>query len=366
MQLLKYELYKIFKQKSIYIFFFSVFVILIYSVSYFTNEQDSSLYKEFEGTLTELKVEKASNSAKNLEIKNNKKEKGNQEYSQLDLAKAGLYSEIEWIIQTDKRIQQRIEKLENESNYNTALEKSMLSKIDLSYFAFNRGPIEAIGFINTLSIIIIGALLLIGLSPIYTQEKTSGVENYILSSKKGRKDIIWAKIFASIIYAIAIVIAMELGNLLISLSSFGTGGWKTPIQDVFEFNRSPYSFTLLQFHLVQILFNLIAAISFALFILFISAISKNAFHALIISASVFVLPLMVVEMLTLSTWMEETLRFTFIYIMKGQHFFDQFRTINFFGNAILYAYFAIFIMCLITFLAGLATFKVVKRKQISV
>ena len=59
MELLKFELYKIFKQRMVYIVFLLLIVFSTGFTYYSGADQERALYKSWEGTITEEKLEQA-------------------------------------------------------------------------------------------------------------------------------------------------------------------------------------------------------------------------------------------------------------------------------------------------------------------
>ncbi|MCH1627043.1 hypothetical protein [Fredinandcohnia quinoae] len=364
MQLLKFELYKIFKQKIIYITFILLMIFSTGFTFYHKSDMSDGIYKQWEGTLTEEKIEQAEIENAKIIEKQDALETG-QYFSETELIRMGIYETIAMAENAQRNVEQRLIELKKENNYNTDLEKSILSKVDVSYFAYNQGPEKIIDFASIFSILLTGAILLLGLSTIYTQEYSSGVDNYMLSAKKGRRSLMWSKVAASLIYTTSVVAAWELFNIFWNVIQFGNDGWSTAIQYYFKYYFSPYGFNMLEYHLLQLGFHLLAAYSFALLILLVSSLCKNALISLIINGAIFSIPYLIVETLMMPNWIEDVFHFSFIYMMNVEFFFDQFRTINLFGIPILYPILAIVCMVVIASVFVVLTTRVVKNREVT-
>ncbi|MGF2616363.1 hypothetical protein FZC84_01090 [Rossellomorea vietnamensis] len=375
MRLLRFELYKIFSQKMIYVTFIILFCL---SSSYIlnidkTDDQVKEFYKEWEGTLTSEKIKMAQTSHDQLMVKTEERLKemtdngteGNI-FSETDSIKADIYENIAFIQEVQKNLDERLEGLKSSSQYNAELERELIQDVDLSYFSFYRGPAEIIDYTSTLAFVITGAMLLIGLSTIYTKEYSSGVDNYILSSKKGRTVLTWAKLGAASIYVIAVVAAWEAVNVISKLYILGNLGWNTPLQFVFKYYSSPYGLTMLEYHLIQIGIHLAAAFGFAILILFISSVSRNSLLSFFLSGAIFSLPFMIVEMMALKPWAVDAVKFSYLYIMRVEFLFEYFKTINFFGYPVLYPIAAVLWMIVLSAVIAMVTFRVMKNKEVSI
>jgi ABC-type transport system involved in multi-copper enzyme maturation permease subunit len=374
MKLLKLELYKIFSQKMIYITFLILILLSSMYILNFekTDEQTKQFYKEREGTLTSEKILEAEASNDQLMAKAEErieemKANGTEGafLSDNEEVQSGIYEDIAFSQRIQAAINLRLQDLESSTKYNAALEKQMLKNVDLSYYSFYKGPAEIIDYTGTFAFVVTGAMLLIGLSSTYTREYSSGVDNYILSSKKGRTVLTWSKLGAALIYTLIVVAAWEAVNVISKLYLLGNFGWESPLQFVFRYFASPYGLNMLDFHLIQLGIHLAAAFGFAVLILFISSISRNSLLSFFISGAIFSLPFMLVEMVPLKPWLFNLVHFSYLYIMRVDFLFNSFKTINIIGNPVLYPVAAVLWMVVLSVALAAGTFKVLKNKEIS-
>ncbi|MEH7225967.1 hypothetical protein V7112_19315 [Bacillus sp. JJ1566] len=365
MELLKFELYKILKQRMVFIAFLLLIVFSTGFTYYPGAHEEQELYKPWEGTLTEEKLELAAKENEVLVKKQEETMENEQWLTDEEWTLMGIYETIAWGNQVETNAQEKIKELAGQSKYNSELQTAMLKEIDTSYFAYNKAPKEIIDYASFFSILITGAMLLVGLSTIYTQEYSSGVDNYILSAKKGRRALLRAKIGAALIYTVLVVIGWEIFNLAWNLFQYGNGGWDTSIQYMFKFYFSPYGFTMLEYHFLQLGFHLLGACSFAVMIVLISSVCKNALVSLIVNGAIFAVPYFLVESLQLPNWVEDIFKFSFLYFMKVERFFDDYKTINFFGLPVLYSIVAVVVMIAIIIVVPLLTSRVVKNKEVT-
>ncbi|WP_010283160.1 ABC transporter permease [Bacillus timonensis] len=364
MELLKFELYKIFKQKMVYIVFLLLIVFSTGFTYYHGAHEEKELYKPWEGTLTDEKLELAAkeNDALNKKIENMDEF---QMLSDQEWTLNGIYETIAWGKQVETNAEEKIKKFEKQGNYNSELGVAMFKNVDMSFFAYNSAPKKIIDYASIFSLMITGGMLLVGLSSIYTQEYSSGVDNYIFSSRKGRGALLWSKIGAALMYTVVVVIGWEIFNLAWNLIQYGNGGWESSIQYYFKYYFSPYSFTMLEFHLLQLGFHLLGACSFAVMIVLISSLCKNALVSLIINGIIFAAPYFLVELAALPAWVEDIFQFSFLYYMNVEAFFDDFKTINLFGLPVLYSIVAVIVMIVGIIAVPLLTTRIVKNKEVT-
>lgn len=109
-------------------------------------------------------------------------------------------------------------------------------------------------------------------APIYTKEVVTGMDNIILSSKNGQRNIVIAKIaavsIASAVITIIYFVATFIGNFLPFMSLEGISA---SVRSISSMVRAPFGFTVGQFALLTIAWEIIIAIVFGLVMTFISA-----------------------------------------------------------------------------------------------
>ncbi|MFT8322027.1 MAG: hypothetical protein ABF649_14090 [Bacillus sp. (in: firmicutes)] len=363
MDLFKWELYKIFNQKIIYIVF-TGFMIL--STSFIFQQQTAEkkeIYQEWTGPLTSEKIQQAEK--ENTVLSKEMEELENGEVLAKEVwIKYGIYENIAFGQGIMQRAEQKIAELKNKNTDKAEMETSMLKQIDVSYFSYHDGPMRIIEFTSMFSFVATAAMLLIGLSTSYSNEYSSGIDHYMLSSKKGRKTIVWAKILASMLYTMAVVAIWELWVLFLHSIQYGKEGWDMAMQYNFYLTFSPYPFTFLQYHLIQFGLHLLAALCFALLILFLSMLNKNVLITFFISASVFILPFVIYEMIQWE-WLRNIMLFSSLYMMKAEYLFSDLKVINLFGLPVVFPVFVSVVVLLASIVCMIVMFRVMKEREVS-
>jgi ABC-type transport system involved in multi-copper enzyme maturation permease subunit len=367
MQLLKFELYKIFKEKSIYIAFVLLLIMSYLSLGYpFNAVLEKQMYKDWEGTITEEKVQRAKSEYAQLTKKEKEREDEEGQAHPEEIAKMWMLQKIVMSQGIEENLKERLSKIENEVNLKARMEKKMLEKIDVSNLTYHSGPAHIVSFVEFGSFIVLGVMLMIGLSQMYSKEYSSGVDNYIFSSKKGRKELAIAKICASLIFTLVVVFAWEVFNLAANFIMHGSEGWGTPIQLITLYSKmpyvnSPYAFTMLEYHFIQLGIHILGAFAFALLIVLISSINKSSLASFIISAFIFFAPLFLVGV----EWFRIISPFYFTNVLRVQFLFDEFKTVDIFGYPILYPVLACIIMVVLSLIFIRSILYITKHKQVT-
>lgn len=371
--LLSFELYKIYRQKSIYIAIILLLGLITLSLNSQTASNNSSYYKEWEGEVTADKYEQAV--AANSALMKKWESEGTP-LTDEERAKSGVYEKLSVLYRLEVQRQESVAlvseqlntmKENGEKGYelrktSTALRMLEDHKIDKMYY--NRAPAEMIDFVNTFATLISGVLILIGLSSIFSNEYATGMDQFQLSSKYGRKQVVTAKIIASIIYVISIVGAWVLYNIIFRISVYGGGGWQTSLQEVFKYRVSIYGYDLGTYIMIQIGMHLIGALGLGLVVLLISALCRHTLLSFLISGFIFALPIAVRSIFDLPLpWLNKLLEFSFTDVMRVEELFITFQTINFFGFPVSYPSVAISVTIVLSAVSVYLLYQTMKRKE---
>lgn len=135
----------------------------------------------------------------------------------------------------------------------------------------------------------IGLLVLIGLAPLFSAEYSRKTDAIILSSKHGKRKLIFAKIKAGLIFSVASWVLIEVINTLIIAGIYGTTGAEAYWQN-FQIDVAPFPFNQLQITLVTLATSLLGTIFLASIIMMISVFSKNQFVSLLIGGIILIAP----------------------------------------------------------------------------
>jgi ABC-type transport system involved in multi-copper enzyme maturation permease subunit len=144
---------------------------------------------------------------------------------------------------------------------------------------------------------LIGFLIIFFIAPIFAGEYGTRMESLILSSKRGKRGVIAAKFFASLL-AVTVIFTFVMGCYLLLCGavlgfSGGESSFTTMNSDIFQYLISPYDFTMAQFLLTSLGISYAACIGFSLFTLLVSAKSRNILAVFSVCLLVFHVPLLI-------------------------------------------------------------------------
>ncbi|MBO0524587.1 ABC transporter permease [Clostridium botulinum] len=375
MELLKQELYKIFSKKYLFLIL-ALMLLFTYGFDLVTVVRGSTdntynYTKPFEGTVSKEKE----NKIYKLFRSNEKKDKDSQItriyknmwYSYLAqtrprfVAIADVLKEANPLFK-NKELGERqhdfkgyklnelnkdlkeLKKAGKENTYeykNKNKANNMYKKLSEPKFFYKEAWEYIDGFIIDFNLSIVVIMLLLGVSPVFSEEYKTKVATIILSSKKGRRECVRAKILASIIYSIFVAFICNFISTILITKIYGIEGFNSPMQSLYDFSCSPYNFTISQF-LVKLFFtSLIGSILFVLLILIISNITKSSMMTFFISSFIFAFPMILQKVVGMSNvwWKKPLISLSVTQIINAREIYKVFSTINIFGQPLIYPYF---------------------------
>lgn len=176
----------------------------------------------------------------------------------------------------------------------TQAEKDTALKLDEQvsqpfYYDYTSGWRVLLSRTFSLSFLLVALTLCIIISPVFAYEYQTGADAVVLSAKRGRGDLVRAKITAGFL-AVSEVYALGVcAMLLCVLVPFGVGGWNCEFQLLSE--TSFYSLKIWQVVFLGILINYIVMLAVMAFAMLLSAVCKTPFTAVIVSMLCIAVPM---------------------------------------------------------------------------
>ncbi|MBZ9686913.1 hypothetical protein G9F72_011310 [Clostridium estertheticum] len=330
--LLKHELYKIYYKKSLLISL-TVFVAIVIL-----------------GTIIPAHGNKAIE-GKNL-VKEYYKTGGNvtklSQITQEEKDELGLYTNIFSLAENKTNYIESILGLQKNLNemkhnditgyaYNSRImELNMLKKVNVNAKPYYLGLWGAINVMSS-SFLFVGLLLLLclGLSGVFTEEYSKGMDALILSSKYGKKTIIIAKVLASCIYSSSVVLIFGITTILSSILSYGDiDGFDSPMQTLSFYSTSPYYLNLSQVYLLKFLMLFIGILASGLLVLMFSSRIRNLLATFFVSFAAILIPTYLAEKMGLEHSILGLIN-SYGYFISPDNLLNRFNTFNIFGTPVL-------------------------------
>lgn len=358
MELIKYELHKIFLNKSlcIVIGIFTLFNIMSFGGQFYYNKMDknviSNYLKEVEGPITDEKEAKAVSEVRYGE---NTSTTRTSSITKEDLFKRNLYSSLyqKYVSYEFNKISiGEAKKCMNDTTgydlRSNTLFYNKMTGVQAKDYYYTGGWNYSVGYAYSFGAAMMAVLILLGLSSIFSGEYSSRMDSIILSSKYGKTKLIRAKLVASVVYIVVLDLIFNLFYLLGNLIIFGTHGWDVPMQCLNNYMYSPYNFTVFQYYLLQLLIHMGACIVFGLFVMLVSSLSKSQVFTFFICTIVFVVPFMLDKVIAIKTPLVDLItRFSYTWFMQVERMFVSFKVYNILEFPVFYPVIAVALMTLL-------------------
>lgn len=366
-RLLKFELYKIFTRKNIYIALLLFLIIYgVYVSSNIGRPEGYESYRQWTGPVTGEKVKAALEGIDEINSKYNIKDgilPGNIAISPEDVTRMSVYSMVldaEYRVKTRdwnlEVIKKDIEAMEQKGTkgYEYSVRKMEYNMIQNTMepgIYFISGVSQAVDYTGSFGFIFMAAMVLLGLSPVFSEEYSTNMDALILSSKNGRNKTAGAKILSSVVYIAASALFFSGVVMLVNMYLYGSTGWDAPLQNMFKYLMSPYSLDIGQYYVIQFLFHTAGLVSFGFLVLLISSASKSSLVTIFAGGIIYIVPLVANSLLSGGPgWLLELAKFGFSEFAKVENIFRWFKAYDIFGFPILYPAAAVFVMIALSFL----------------
>jgi len=130
-------------------------------------------------------------------------------------------------------------------------------------------------------------VIMIGVAPVFAEERSTGVDKIILTSEYGKNKLIANKIIASLLFSTAVYLTFFALITIPRLLVFSVDLHQVMQISFNPFSQSPYSYVMSEFLLRYLVVGFLSCLLLCMMGLFISALSRNPFVAIIPSLGLF-------------------------------------------------------------------------------
>lgn len=323
---MKWEFIHLVKQKTIYIMLvlFACFILLGHSV---IDTSSKPAYDELQGPISQQDIKDA---------------------MAYDMTTPSTYSNpYLTVLYAEQLSQMQEEKISELASLNKASEDPEIKaeiqyreNVDTMYLTNYQLPELIVLYVSNESAVFIAVLLLLGVYSIFSRDVSTGVFQYVLTSKYGRTKLVTAKIIVSLAYTLLVYLVVVVGSWTYQIYRASANldywkyifdGWEAPLSFISGFALSPYALSVMEYHVVQLGFLLLGSLALTVLFLVVSAISKNSFTSFLICAGIFFVPIIVVDIVKAVPsikWINAIYPYSPTYTMKVDSLFDTFRSMN--------------------------------------
>lgn len=189
---------------------------------------------------------------------------------------------------------ERTFRLDKTGNVQNSVEEIFTPEMGTIHLGYNKSFSCTISFLINI-MLTLGIIIIIAVSPVFSEEYTKRTDALILTSKYGKGKAAGAKIGASFLFAGALYVITLLLHGIFFLAAYGTEGWNTSVQIdwIGYFAETPYEMNYAQLTGYAAILWFAAIFLLTGMTVFLSAVGKTSFISLILASACFVIPVWV-------------------------------------------------------------------------
>ncbi|MDU2197691.1 MAG: ABC transporter permease subunit [Peptostreptococcaceae bacterium] len=354
--LIKFELYKIFSKKSVRIVLlltvlFSAFNAFGESINMKSKGLNSmndvySVMKEHEGkVIIQEGILKAENTIEKLKEKEKRGEKLTKEeivyrYYLYEVMITDPVYMVNNEYYTIDEIKDEISTLENNNKTDTYEYKNLnfvyekVKNIEESKYYFKSGWISTTDF-NVIATLIT-TLIVVGLATIFSDEYQNNSAQIMLSCKRGKNKLVLSKILTGLIYTV-IMFTIVNGTYMLGALKFDFTGWDKPLELFKYYRNTPFDMRVIDFYITGLGVSFIGAMLFSLVTMLVSLLVRNNMISLLLSLGMYYVPTFVSGFIPIDSMARVLREINLAEAVRIEGMFINPSTYNILGNPTLYS-----------------------------
>ena len=354
--LIKFELYKIFSKKSVRIVLlltvlFSAFNAFGESINMKSKGLNSmndvySVMKEHEGkVIIQEWILKSENIIEKLKEKEKRGEKLTKEeivyrYYLYEVMITDPVYMVNNEYYTIDEIKDEISTLENNNKTDTYEYKNLnfvyekVKNIEESKYYFKSGWISTTDF-NVIATLIT-TIIVVGLATIFSDEYQNNSAQIMLSCKRGKNKLVLSKILTGLIYTV-IMFTIVNGTYMLGALKFDFTGWDKPLELFKYYRNTPFDMRVIDFYITGLGVSFIGAMLFSLVTMLVSLLVRNNMISLLLSLGMYYVPTFVSGFIPIDSMARVLREINLAEAVRIEGMFINPSTYNILGNPTLYS-----------------------------
>ncbi len=204
------------------------------------------------------------------------------------------------------------------------------------------------------------------IAPVFAVERSSGMDNLILSARNGRRKIVTAKLLSALVASMVVVVLYLSATFLFGFLPHGSfHGWDAAIQSVPAYARSMFQFKVWQLATVGAAWLILTGTVYSLVICFISSCMKSQMGTAGVSLAILFVNVGLAAMGDTVTQRLGTLvDFGLANVTLLKEVFGSHKAYNVFGTCVSYPVMAVFVSGILAALAILGIYRGQKSRTV--
>lgn len=182
----------------------------------------------------------------------------------------------------------------------------------------------------------LSTLVALGIATIFSNDYQSDVASIVLSSKNGKNKLIKAKIISAVIFSTIVFIISNL-SFLIYTAIENFNGYNEPLHLLRYLESTSFNITILQFYIRGLAISFMGLILFTFLAMLVSLFVKNNMIATVITLVVYHAPTFICDFMPTEGLYKIFGQLNISELMRIEGMFRNTDTYNIFGNPVLYS-----------------------------
>lgn len=204
------------------------------------------------------------------------------------------------------------------------------------------------------------------IAPVFAIERSSGMDNLILSSRHGRRKIVTAKLLSILVTSTVVVMVYLIATFVFGfLPHASLHGWNAAIQSIPAYSRSMFEFKVWQFAIVSAVWLIFTGAVYSLIISFISSRMKNQMSVVGISLAILFINVGLAAMGdSVLQRIQPIIDFGLANVTLIKEVFGGYKVFNVFGMIVSYPIVAVFVLGTFAALAVFGIYRGQKQRTV--
>jgi ABC-type transport system involved in multi-copper enzyme maturation permease subunit len=182
----------------------------------------------------------------------------------------------------------------------------------------------------------LSTLVALGVATIFSNDYQSNSASIVLSSKNGKNKLVLAKMISALLFSTLMFIITN-GSYLIYTAMEKFKGWDVPLHFSQYYESTPFNISIIDFYIRGLGISFIGIILFTFLAMLISLAVRNNLIAMLITLGIYHVPIFISSFMPTKELFKIFRQLNIAEVMRIETMFKNVYTYNIFGNPVLYS-----------------------------
>ncbi len=182
----------------------------------------------------------------------------------------------------------------------------------------------------------LSTLVALGVATIFSNDYQSNSASIVLSSRNGKSKLVLAKIISALLFSTLMFIIIN-SSYLIYTAMEKFKGWDVPLHFSQYYESTPFNISIIDFYIRGLGISFIGIILFTFLTILISLFVKNNMIAILVTLGIYHVPMFLSRLIHSREISKIVRQLNIAEVMSTTGMFTETHTYNIFGNPVLYS-----------------------------